>query len=71
MDRLVSLILIDSAEAQILTWSRIWNGIVFVGLLTTYFPRSHPRLEGMSRAQILARIDYVGAVLSIVGITLL
>ncbi|OQU94613.1 hypothetical protein CLAIMM_00947 [Cladophialophora immunda] len=48
----------------------IWNGIVFLGLLTTYFPKSHPRLQGMSRGQILARIDYIGAFLSIVGITL-
>ncbi|KIW98275.1 uncharacterized protein Z519_01859 [Cladophialophora bantiana CBS 173.52] len=48
----------------------IWNGIVFVGLLTTYFPKSHPRLQGMSKKQILARIDYIGAILSIVGITL-
>ncbi|KAI1628072.1 major facilitator superfamily domain-containing protein [Exophiala viscosa] len=48
----------------------IWNGIVFVGLATTYFPKSHARLEGMSRRQILARIDYLGAILSIVGITL-
>ncbi|KIW13033.1 hypothetical protein PV08_08220 [Exophiala spinifera] len=48
----------------------IWNGIVFVGLLTTYFPKSHPRMEGMTNREILARIDYVGAALSIVGLTI-
>ncbi|KAH0829233.1 putative major facilitator superfamily transporter [Fonsecaea pedrosoi] len=48
----------------------IWNGVVFLGLLTTYFPKAHPRLEGMSKQQILKRIDYLGAILSVVGITL-
>jgi len=51
--------------------SRIWNGLVFSGLLLTYFPKSHPRLAEYSRARVLASIDYVGAVLSIVGITIL
>ncbi|KAK6393115.1 hypothetical protein LTR65_002806 [Meristemomyces frigidus] len=50
--------------------SLIYNGIVFVGLATTYFPKSHPRLEGLSKRKILGEIDYVGAVLSIVGITI-
>lgn len=48
----------------------IWNGVVFVGLATTYFPKSHPRMEGFTKRKILSRIDYVGAVLSITGITL-
>lgn len=51
--------------------SLIWNGIVFVGLATTYFPKSHPRMEGFSKWKVLSRIDYVGALLSIVGITIL
>jgi len=54
-----------------LTSARIWNVIVFIGLATTYFPKSHPRLEGLSKKQILGRIDYLGAILSITGITLL
>jgi MFS family permease len=50
--------------------SLIWNGLVFIGLATTYFPKSHPRMEGSTKRKILARMDYVGAALSIVGITL-
>ncbi|KIW09922.1 hypothetical protein PV08_11698 [Exophiala spinifera] len=50
--------------------SLIWNGLVFIGLATTYFPKAHPRMEGFSKSKILARIDYVGAVLSITGITI-
>ncbi|KAI1612526.1 putative major facilitator superfamily transporter [Exophiala viscosa] len=48
----------------------IWNGITFIGLVTTYFPKAHPRMEGFNKKMILARIDYVGAFLSITGITL-
>jgi MFS family permease len=50
--------------------SLFWNALVFIGLATTYFPKSHPRMEGFTKRKILARIDYVGAGLSIVGITL-
>ncbi|KAH7017109.1 major facilitator superfamily domain-containing protein [Ilyonectria destructans] len=49
----------------------IWNGFVLAGLTFTYFPKDHPRMEGVSKRDILKQIDYVGAVLSIVGITLL
>ncbi|KAJ8107802.1 hypothetical protein OPT61_g8614 [Boeremia exigua] len=48
----------------------IYNGVVFIGLAATYFPKSHPRMEGFTKSMILKQIDYVGAVLSIVGITL-
>ncbi|KEF63531.1 uncharacterized protein A1O9_01509 [Exophiala aquamarina CBS 119918] len=48
----------------------IWNGFVFIGLATTYFPKSHPRMEGFTKRKILARIDYIGAILSITGITI-
>jgi len=51
--------------------SLIWNGVVFVALAATYFPKSHPRMEGFSKRKILADIDYVGAILSITGITIL
>jgi len=49
----------------------IYNGIVLVGLVCTYFPQTHPRMEGMSKLDVAKRIDYVGAVLSIVGLTVL
>ena len=49
----------------------MWNAVVFIGLAATYFPKAHPRAEGFSKRQILKDIDYVGALLSIVGITIL
>lgn len=52
--------------------ARIYNGIFFVGTLFFYFPESHILRKGrMSRTEILKRIDYIGATLSITGIILL
>ncbi|KNG49787.1 mfs drug efflux pump [Stemphylium lycopersici] len=48
----------------------IFNGIVGIGLALTYFPQNHSRGENFSRRAILKRIDYVGGVLSITGLTL-
>ncbi|KAH7384489.1 major facilitator superfamily domain-containing protein [Pyrenochaeta sp. MPI-SDFR-AT-0127] len=48
----------------------MYNGIVGLGLAFTYFPHNHTRAEGFSRRAILARIDYLGGVLSITGLTL-
>jgi len=48
----------------------IYNGVIGLGLLFTYFPHAHTRAEGFSRRSILKRIDYVGGVLSITGLTL-
>lgn len=48
----------------------MYNGIVGIGLALTYFPHNHTRAEGFSRAAILKRIDYVGGILSITGLTL-
>ncbi|KAL1894032.1 hypothetical protein Sste5346_006174 [Sporothrix stenoceras] len=50
--------------------SLMYNGVVFVGLLFTYFPKAHPRMANVSKRDILKQIDYVGAVLSIVGLTI-
>jgi MFS family permease len=47
-----------------------YNVIVLIGLAVTYFPKGHPRMEGMTRKKILLRIDYVGALLSLVGLTI-
>lgn len=49
----------------------IYNGIIAIGLAFTYFPHVHTRAQGFSRRAILKRIDYVGGVLSITGLTLL
>ena len=51
--------------------SRIWNAAAFIVMVFTYFPHSHPRASGMSRRDVLKKIDYLGAALSIVGLTLL
>ncbi|KAF2003779.1 MFS general substrate transporter [Amniculicola lignicola CBS 123094] len=48
----------------------IYNGVIGIGLLFTYFPIVHTRAEGFSRRAILKRIDYLGGVLSITGLTL-
>ncbi|PVI05124.1 hypothetical protein DM02DRAFT_715915 [Periconia macrospinosa] len=51
--------------------SLIYNGIIGFGLLFTYFPQyNHTRAEGFSRMAVLKKIDYVGGVLSITGLTL-
>ncbi|KAF2110595.1 major facilitator superfamily domain-containing protein [Lophiotrema nucula] len=50
--------------------SLIYNGIIGIGLIFTYFPHNHTRAEGFSRRSILKRIDYIGGVLSITGLTL-
>jgi len=46
------------------------NGIAFVGVLLTYFPK-RIRPIGITKMDVLKKIDYVGAVLSITGLTLL
>jgi hypothetical protein len=50
--------------------SLIYNGITMVGLAITYFPHAHVRAEGLSRSAIIKRIDFLGAFLSITGLTL-
>ncbi|ORX96497.1 fungal trichothecene efflux pump [Clohesyomyces aquaticus] len=48
----------------------IYNAIVGLGLCFTYFPHHHVRVEGFSYRAILKRIDYIGGILSIMGLTL-
>jgi hypothetical protein len=50
--------------------SLIYNGIVVVGLAVTYFPHAHVRAEGFTNGEILKRIDFLGAFLSITGLAL-
>jgi hypothetical protein len=49
----------------------IFNGIMGIGLLATYFPARQSRTAGFSRRAILKRIDYVGGILSTMGLSLL
>ncbi|OCK76057.1 putative major facilitator superfamily transporter [Lepidopterella palustris CBS 459.81] len=48
----------------------IYNAIAGVGLLFFYHPHNHTRAEGFSYRAILKRIDHVGGVLSITGLTI-
>ncbi|KAI8935345.1 hypothetical protein NX059_007930 [Plenodomus lindquistii] len=50
--------------------SLMFNGIVGIGLAFSYFPHNHTRAEGFSRMAILKRIDYIGGILSVTGLTL-
>lgn len=46
----------------------IINGVAFFGTLFFYFPKR--TRHALSRSEILKRVDYIGAILSIVGLTL-
>ncbi|KIV98796.1 uncharacterized protein PV09_09448 [Verruconis gallopava] len=50
--------------------SLIYNGVTGLGLLFTYFPVAHVRAEGLSALEIIKRIDFIGGILSIVGLTI-
>jgi hypothetical protein len=50
--------------------SLIYNGVTAIGLAATYFPHAHVRAEGFTKAEIIKRIDFLGAFLSITGLTL-
>lgn len=50
--------------------SLIYNGLTGLGLAFTYFPKAHVRADGFTRREILQRIDFLGAFLSITGLTL-
>ncbi|KIY03036.1 uncharacterized protein Z520_01502 [Fonsecaea multimorphosa CBS 102226] len=49
----------------------MWNGIWWIVLFVVYFPESQTRAKGMAAKAILKKIDYVGGVLSIMGLTLI
>lgn len=48
----------------------IWNFLGLAGIVLCYKPPPRHNVDGMSRMQILKQIDYVGALLSIGGVTL-
>lgn len=50
---------------------RIWNAFWIFGIAITYFPKSQTRAQGVSRRDVLRKIDYPGGVLSITGLVLL
>ena len=51
--------------------NRIYNAVALAGIAVFYFPESTLRRHGKSTRAILGKIDYVGAFLSITGLTLL
>lgn len=46
------------------------NLIGMIGLIFCYHPPPRPNAEGLTKMEIVKRIDWLGAFLSIVGITL-
>ncbi|KIW94973.1 uncharacterized protein Z519_04953 [Cladophialophora bantiana CBS 173.52] len=50
--------------------SLIYNGVCFMGIALTYFPRATRRGDGATKMQILKSIDYVGSLLSNIRLTL-
>lgn len=50
---------------------RIWTGVWWIVCALTYFPdtRKH-RIEGLSKSQILKRMDWIGGLTSAAGLTL-
>ncbi|QKX57055.1 uncharacterized protein TRUGW13939_04163 [Talaromyces rugulosus] len=48
----------------------IWNGLGLLCTVFFYFPPPRVNAEGLSRREILSRVDYVGGLLSIIGLIL-
>lgn len=51
--------------------SSIIEGLALAGTFFTYFPSRHSRMEGLTKWQMLKRIDWVGGSLLTIGLTLL
>jgi hypothetical protein len=72
MPQLLYVVLVTRAS----TWrylfliTGLWNFIGLVGLLFCYHPPPRHNVEGLTTKDILRRIDYMGALLSIGGVTL-
>lgn len=49
----------------------VWSFLALLCLACFYFPPPRVNSAGLSRSQILRRVDYVGGVLSVLGIVLL
>lgn len=45
--------------------------IAWVGAAATYHPIKHSRLQGLSRMDQVKRINYLGGILSVSGLTIL
>ena len=48
----------------------LWNFLGLIGIALCYHPPARHNVDGLSKMEILKRIDYVGAFLSITGVTL-
>jgi len=64
------LIASRSSWRYLAVWCGLWAGVGLVLTIVFYHPLPRINSEGLTRKQILARIDYVGGVLSIGGILL-
>lgn len=47
-----------------------WNAVGFFGTLFFYFPPPRPNSRGLSKREILSEIDFIGGILSIIGMIL-
>ena len=56
---------------NLLILPRIYNGVFLTGIAIFYFPQSRSRGHGHQVSAVWKNIDYVGAFLSIAGLTLL
>ncbi len=59
------------ASKYLHTLNRIWNAIAIIGIAIFYFPQSQVRGQRQTVRVILPKIDFVGALLSVGGLTLL
>ena len=66
----VQLLYIHSTWRWGLCICAIWNFLGAVGLVVAYKPPSRHNVDGLSAMQIAKRVDWLGAFLSIVGVTL-
>jgi len=48
----------------------VWTGLGLIFTAVFYFPPPRPNTKGMSRAEIVREIDFVGGLLSIGGMVL-
>lgn len=71
LDLHVSRYYLQHFRTWLIETGRIYNGVAFIGILLFYFPEKvHQALPG-PKMEIVKRIDFVGAFLSIAGAVLL
>jgi hypothetical protein len=70
LDRLVSCVAKDSQQ-RLTKCSSMYQGVAWIGCFLLYHPTKHSRLGDLSNMERIKRIDYLGGLLSVGGLTLL